>query len=55
MSQNTSRQVIKKRNGESIPVRLVKKRRINKVLYFDSELKKLDTLLEENDVELEGN
>ena len=49
-----SRQVLKTRNGESIPIKTSKRRRFSSVLYLNSELKKLDALLEENDVDLEG-
>ena len=55
MAETTSRQVLKKRNGESVPIIATKRRRFNSILYFDSELKKLDAVLDENDIDLNGN
>ena len=54
MQATKSRQVLKTRQGESLPVPSAKKRRFNSVLYLESELKKLDVVLDENDVDLEG-
>ena len=49
-----SRQVFKPRKGEIIHVSKAKKRRFNSIVYLDSELKKLDLLLDDNEVDLEG-
>ena len=50
-----SRQVIKKRAGVILPANS-KKRRVFKPLYFfDSELKNLDVILDQNDTDLKGN
>ena len=51
-SEIKSRQVVKTRKGDS--VRLARIRRAKSVLYFESELKKIDKLLDENDINLEG-
>ena len=48
-----SRQISKIRKGENRSV-ITKKRRFNSILFFDSELKKIDSYLNENDVILEG-
>ena len=55
MNEIKSRQVVKTRKGDSIPILPAKRRRFSSVLYSASELKKLDILLENNDVNLEGN
>ena len=49
-----SRQVFKKRNGDNITIDRTKRRRFKSVLFFDSELMKLDEILETNDINLEG-
>ena len=52
--QSTSRQVLKKRRGVTIPVHDLKSRIFAPNLYLDAELKKLDMVLDENDVNLNG-
>ena len=52
--QDTSRQVFKKRGGVSIPVSASKRRVFKPLLFFETELKKLDIVLDENDTDLEG-
>ena len=49
-----SRQVLKTRKGEILPISSAKKRRFNSVLYLNSELKNLDIVLDDNDIILEG-
>ena len=49
-----TREVFKKRHGVSLPVDKIKRKRLKTLLFFDSELKKLDTLLDENDIDLQG-
>ena len=50
----TSRQVLKKRHGISVPVSSTKRKRMQTLLFLDSELRKLDKILDENDINLEG-
>ena len=52
--QSISRQVLKKRKGVSIPISELKSQKFTPNLYLDAELKKLDTVLNENDVSLDG-
>ena len=49
-----TREVLKKRHGVSLPVDSIKRKRLKTLLFFDSELKKLDALLDENDIDLHG-
>ena len=52
--EKTSRQVVKKRKGVTIPIRETKRKRFTSVLYLESELNKLNLILDENDLNLEG-
>ena len=52
--QSISRQVQKKRKGITVPINEHKRQRFIQNLYLDAELKKLDTLLDENDVNFDG-
>ena len=54
MMSTKSRQVLKKRKGEFLPFSTITKRRFSSVIYLDSELKNLDLVLDENDINLEG-
>ena len=53
--ESISRQVIKKRAGVTIPVSGLKRKVFNPLLFFETELSKLDLVLNENEIELDGN
>ena len=49
---STSRQVIKKRSGST--VKPIKRKHFKTTMFFDSELKRLDNMLDRNDLDLNG-